>query len=60
MNKIVIEDEFYIAEKTTRIAFLKFEIQKIKNGNTKGSPEILKDALLQYEKELELLNDSEE
>lgn len=54
-------DEFHIAEKRTRIAFLELEIQKIKNGTTKASSqEVLNDVLSRYEKELAELKKSEQ
>ena len=53
MSKQIFLDEFHIAHKRTRIAFLELEIQKIKNGVTKSSSqEILNDVLSRYEKEL--------
>ena len=36
MNKQIFLDEFHIAQKTARIAFLEIEIQKIKSGITKS------------------------
>ena len=54
-------DEFHIAEKRTRIAFLELEIYKIKNGATKASSqEVLNDVLSSYEKELAELKKSEQ
>ena len=56
MNKQIFLDEFHIAQKTARIAFLEIEIQKIKSGITKAaSQELLNEILLGYEKELEEL-----
>jgi|GEM_PF-1902561 hypothetical protein len=53
MSKQIFLDEFHIAQKRTRIAFLELEIQKIKNGATKASSqEVLNDVLSRYEKEL--------
>lgn len=61
MSKVIFTDEFHFAQKNTRIAFLEFEIQKIKTGNTRaGSQEILNDVLSQYEKELAELKNSEQ
>lgn len=52
---------FILHKKNTRIAFLEFEIQKIKTGNTRtSSQEILNDVLSQYEKELAELKNSEQ
>ena len=46
MSKQIFLDEFHIAHKRTRIAFLELEIQKIKNGATKpSSQEVLNDVL---------------
>ncbi|HHE9949429.1 TPA: hypothetical protein ACPG3M_001637 [Haemophilus influenzae 10810] len=61
MSKQIFLDEFHIAQKRTRIAFLELEIQKIKNGATKASSqEVLNDVLLRYEKELAELKKSEQ
>lgn len=61
MGKVIFADEFHIIQKNTRIAFLEFEIQKIKTGNTRSSSqEILNDVLSQYEKELAELKNSEQ
>lgn len=61
MSKVIFTDEFYFAQKNTRIANLEFEIQKIKTGNTRASSqEILNDVLSQYEKELAELKNSEQ
>lgn len=61
MSKQIFLDEFYIAQKRTRIAFLELEIYKIKNGATKASSqEVLNDVLSRYEKELAELKKTEQ
>lgn len=59
MNQMLFNDEYHIAQKKTRIAFLKLEIKKIKEGNTKASSnEVLDGVLKQYQKELAELKGS--
>ena len=59
MNKVLFNDEYHIAQKKTRIAFLELEIKKIKEGNTKASStEVLDGVLQQYQKELAELKGS--
>lgn len=59
MNQMLFNDEYHIAQKKTRIAFLELEIKKIKEGNTKASStEVLDGVLQQYQKELAELKGS--
>jgi hypothetical protein len=59
MNQMLFNDEYHIAQKKTRIAFLELEIKKIKKGNTKASlTEVLDGVLQQYQKELAELKGS--
>lgn len=59
MNQMLFNDEYHIAQKKTRIAFLELEIKKIKEGNTKASSnEVLDGVLKQYQKELAELKGS--
>ena len=46
MNKQIFLDEFHIAQKTARIAFLEIEIQKIKSGITKAASQELLNEIL--------------
>lgn len=59
MNQMLFNDEYHIAQKKTRIAFLELEIKKVKEGNTKASSnEVLDGVLKQYQKELAELKGS--